>query len=223
MLKKSLENRSITALISASALTMGIGFSQPAQASEPFLAEIVMFGGNFAPRSWALCQGQILSINSNQALFSLLGTTYGGDGRTTFGLPDLRGRSPIGAGNGPGLAAYSLGQKGGTENHTLSVGQTPSHNHGVTLNATNERGDSEFPNDVVGDPPVEFRNVLATKARTKIYKVDPPEVGTNSTVPMSSKSITQNNMGGNQQFSLRDPYLAVNFIIATQGTFPSRN
>ena len=85
MLKKSLKNRSITALLSASALTMGIGFSQPVQASEPFLAEIVMFGSNFDPRGWAFCQGQLLAINSNQALFSLLGTTYGGDGRTTFG------------------------------------------------------------------------------------------------------------------------------------------
>ena len=111
MLKKSMKNKSIAALLSASALTMGIGFSQPAQAADPFLAEIVMFGGNFNPRGWAFCHGQLLQISQNSALFSLLGTIYGGDGRTTFALPDLRGRSPIGVGTGPGLPNYREGQR----------------------------------------------------------------------------------------------------------------
>src|SRR6478672_10112699 len=97
--------------------------------SEPFLAEIIMFAGNFAPRGWAFCQGQILSIAQNTALFSLLGTTYGGNGQTTFALPDLRGRVPVGTGQGPGLSNYDLGQVSGSESVTLTVSQMPAHNH----------------------------------------------------------------------------------------------
>jgi microcystin-dependent protein len=93
----------------------------PSRNQDPFIAEIVMFGGNFAPRGWALCDGQLLAISQNTALFSLLGTTYGGDGRTTFGLPDLRGRVPVHAGNGPGLSPRPLGQKSGTETNTIVV------------------------------------------------------------------------------------------------------
>jgi len=100
--------------------------------SEPFLGEICWIGFNFAPRGWALCDGQLLSISQNDALFSLLGTTYGGDGRTTFGLPDLRGRSPIHVGQGPGLSNYQWGQKGGVETVTLTINQMPSHTHAIT-------------------------------------------------------------------------------------------
>jgi len=102
--------------------------------AEPFIGEISMFGGNFAPRNWAFCDGQLLAISQNTALFSLLGTIYGGDGRTTFALPDLRGRVPIHSGNGPGLSNYRVGQKGGTETVTLNVTQIPSHNHTVKGN-----------------------------------------------------------------------------------------
>lgn len=101
-------------------------------AAEPFLAEIMMFGGNFAPRGWAFCDGQILSIAQNTALFSLLGTTYGGDGRTTFGLPDLRGRVPLHHGNGTGLTDRKLGQKGGTETNTMTIQQMPAHTHSIS-------------------------------------------------------------------------------------------
>ena len=94
---------------------------------EPFIAQIMMFGGNFAPRGWAFCDGQLLPISQYSALFSLLGTTYGGDGRTTFGLPDLRGRVAIHPGNGPGLSSIRLGEKGGTETNTLSTAQLPPH------------------------------------------------------------------------------------------------
>src|SRR5689334_24076195 len=97
--------------------------------SEPFLAEIVLFAGNFAPRGWAFCWGQILSIAQNTALFSLLGTTYGGNGQTTFALPNLASRFPIGAGQGPGLSNYTLGQLAGTESTTLTINNMPAHNH----------------------------------------------------------------------------------------------
>jgi microcystin-dependent protein len=103
--------------------------------SEPFLAEIILFAGNFAPRGWAFCQGQILSIAQNTALFSLLGTTYGGNGTTTFALPDLRGRVPVGQGQGPGLSAYTLGEVSGSESRTLTVNQLASHTH--VVNASN--------------------------------------------------------------------------------------
>ena len=103
--------------------------------SEPFVGEIRMFAGNFAPRGWAFCDGQLLAVSQNDALFSLLGTIYGGDGRTTFGLPDLRGRIPIHAGTGPGLSPRRLGAKGGAENVTLTVNQMPSHNHGLRASA----------------------------------------------------------------------------------------
>ena len=105
--------------------------------SEPFLGQIMLVGFNFAPVGWALCNGQILSITQNTALFSLLGTTYGGNGTTTFALPDLRGRAAVGFGQGPGLSNYDLGQSTGTETVTLTVGQMPAHNHMVAANAAN--------------------------------------------------------------------------------------
>src|SRR5512140_216933 len=111
--------------------------------STPFIGEIVMFAGNFAPRSWALCNGQLLPIAQNTALFSILGTTYGGDGRTTFALPDLRGRVPVHPGQGPGLSNYVLGEMAGTENTTLLINNMPAHNH--TLNAVSDAGDTAAP------------------------------------------------------------------------------
>ena len=169
---------------------------------EPFLAEILMFGGNFAPRGWAFCDGQLLAINQYQALFSLLGTTYGGDGRTTFALPDLRGRVAMHAGNGPGLSPRSLGQKSGLETNTLNVGQLPSHNHTFNLPAK-EEGDEGAPDGafIVGDGTASF--------------------GTTSDVTLGT--ATTNNTGGNQAVNNLQPYNCVNFIIALQGTFPSRN
>ena len=110
--------------------------------AEPFIGQIIMFGGNFAIRGYALCNGQLLSIAQNTALFSLLGTTFGGDGRTTFGLPDLRGRVPVHMGQGPGLTNYSLGQSAGAEQVTLTVNQIPAHTHTATANAVNGPGNS---------------------------------------------------------------------------------
>jgi microcystin-dependent protein len=109
-----------------------VGVYPSRSAVEPFIAEIMMFAGNFAPRGWALCDGQLLSVSSNAALFSLLGTTYGGDGRTTFALPDLRGRTAIHPGSGPGLSTRRLGERGGSETTTLSISQMPAHNHTIT-------------------------------------------------------------------------------------------
>jgi microcystin-dependent protein len=169
---------------------------------EPFIGEISMFAGNFAPRGWAFCDGQLLAISSNTALFSLLGTTYGGDGRTTFALPDLRGRVPIHAGNGPGLSDYRLGQKGGTETTTLTVNQLPSHNH--PIQASNSAANSS-----------EVTGTVMGKA------IGMPGLYSNQTPDTSMKPT--GNVGGNQSFDTRQPYCTINYIIALQGVFPSRS
>ena len=212
MSKTTERNRPIqflSAWIGASALMMSL--SGPVQASEPFIAEIKMFAGNFAPRGYAFCDGAILPISQNQALFSLLGTTYGGDGRTTFALPDLRGRTAIHPGTGPGLSAYRLGQAGGAEQVTLTVNQMPSHNHSVsaTLRGTNTAGDSSVPGG----------NTLASKSRTDIYQTAAPDVD----MQAGSVAVSQANAGGGQAHENRMPYLAINHIIALQGIYPSRN
>ena len=171
--------------------------------SEPFLAEVRMVGFNFAPRGWAFCDGQILPINQNQSLYSLLGTTYGGDGRTSFALPDLRGRTPIheGASNG---TEHQLGQKGGSETHTLSVAEMPSHNH-------------EFV--VVNGPPTS-RN---PEGRLLSNSIPTLLLFNNSTPNNHLASTSVLNAGGGQAHENMQPYLAINFCIALQGLFPSRN
>jgi len=173
---------------------------------EPFIGMIVGFGGNFAPRGWAFCDGQLLAISSNTALFSILGTTYGGDGRTTFALPDLRGRAMIHPGSGPGLSHYVLGQKGGTEGFTLSVAQMPPHTHNVTLHGETAAPNSSNPNNKM-------------LGLTEIYAdVNPTEDRT-----FAPESIREQSVGGGQQVTHRGPFQAVNYIIALQGIFPSRN
>ena len=174
---------------------------------EPFIAQIILFGGNFAPRGWAFCDGQLLPIAENSALFSILGTTYGGDGRTTFALPDLRGRAPIHAGNGPGLSDHRLGSRAGTENNTLTTAQIPSHNHAPQLHAVSEDGTTQVPTDANH----------ADDTRGQPYKPG------GTLVNMATDSISSSNVGGNQPISNMQPYLAMNYIIALQGIFPSRN
>lgn len=175
--------------------------------SEPFLGQITMFAGNFAPRGWAFCNGQLLPISSNSALFSLLGTNYGGDGRTTFGLPDLRGRVPVNSGSsgvgsaGPGLTARRLGEQGGSERVTLTTNQLPSHTHDVAPRATNDEQTTNRPVDGV-------------PARGGSYAAAGTE---------SAASVTSTATGGGQPVENMPPYLAINFIIALQGTFPSRS
>ena len=170
----------------------------------PFIGEIFMGGYNFAPRGYALCQGQILSISSNTALFSLLGTTYGGNGSTTFALPDLRGRVPMGWGQGPGLSPNSLGQASGTETVTLTINQIPVHTH--QLNAVSEPGDGSSPQGAY---------LANSGALDKEYK------STGTTVAMNANAV--NTAGGSQPHSNLQPYLVLNIYIALEGIFPSRN
>ncbi|MCP4164323.1 MAG: phage tail protein [Chloroflexi bacterium] len=172
--------------------------------SEPFLAEVKIVGFNFAPRGWAFCDGQILPINQNQSLYSLLGTTYGGDGRTTFALPDLRGRTPIHVGGSDGVS-HKLGQRGGEEAHTLAVQEMPSHHHGGQgINGPNDDADPE--------------DRLPAIAEGNTYR--PDSTANTTVVPMGA---TSTNDGGGQAHENMQPYLAVNFCIALQGLFPSRN
>jgi microcystin-dependent protein len=182
-------------------------WSTPAQASEPFLAQITMFAGNFAPRGWAFCDGQLLSINQNPALFSLLGTTFGGDGRTTFGLPDLRGRTAIGPRSGPGLTDHRLGEKGGTETVTLNESQIPGHSHTATAVGTDATGNSETPGG----------NTWASRSRDRDYSSNAPDAN------MKAGSVTIANTGGGQSHPNMQPFIAINHIIALVGVFPSRN
>lgn len=171
---------------------------------DPLLASIIIFAGNFAPRGWALCQGQILSIAQNTAVFSLIGTTYGGNGVTTFALPDLRGRVPIQQGQGPGLSDYVLGEVAGTETTTLTLNNLPQHNH--SLIATSEAGSTSAPAGAyLGN----------TGALDKEYNISGTQVA------MNAGAIGL--AGGSQPFQNLQPYLAINFIIALEGIFPSRN
>lgn len=171
--------------------------------SEPFVGEIRMFAGNFAPRGWAFCDGQLLAVSQNDALFSLLGTAYGGDGRTTFGLPDCRGRIPIHAGQGPGLSSRRLGEKGGTETVTLTTNQIPAHTHGP-LQAANQSSTGQQPaGQLLGDP------------QGNLYDSGTPVAGFNAAAVSS--------VGGSQGHTNMMPYLCVNFIIALFGIYPSRH
>jgi len=171
--------------------------------SEPFLAEIKIVGFNFAPRGWALCDGQILPINQNQSLYSLLGTTYGGDGRTTFALPDMRGRTPIHAGSSNGIS-HTLGQKSGEETHTLSAVEMAAHRHGGR--GSNAAADTDYPEDS-----------LPAIAEGTAYRSTSSGGGT---VPMAAVTT---DTGGGQGHNNMQPYQVLNFVIALQGLFPSRS
>ncbi len=166
--------------------------------SDPFLSEIRMVGFNFAPRGWAFCNGQILPISQNQALYSLLGTTYGGDGRTNFALPDMRGRAPVHMGNGPGLSDIRLGQRGGTERHGLTEQQT-AHTH--ALPASSDRADQTSPEG----------GVWAVGGAAAFGE------GRGG-----SMAAVVDGVGGSLSHENMQPYLAVYFCIALQGLFPSR-
>jgi len=191
--------------VAVTVLGAGVSVSRPAQAAEPFIGQIQYFPYSFAPRSWTDCNGQLLQIAQNTALFSLFGTIYGGDGRTTFGIPDMRGRGPLHQGTGPGLTNRRIGQSGGSETVTLSLTQIPSHRH--SLNAHNDRRGSNTP-DPTGA-------VLANDRRDETYSSEVPDT------VLHSDSITAT--GGGQAHDNMAPFLTVRCSVALQGTFPSRS
>lgn len=179
---------------------------------EGMIGEIRMFGGNFAPRAWALCDGQLLPINQNTALFSIIGTIYGGDGRTTFALPDCRGRLVLGPGNGPGLSSYREGQKGGTETNVMTTATMPSHTHNFAFKVSDNAS-------------------ITTQAQIMSRFDVTPSTGTASGLKYSSTNNGQmhqdafvlGNSGNGQSFNNLMPYQVVNYVICLQGVFPSRS
>ncbi|MFC7358275.1 phage tail protein [Jejudonia soesokkakensis] len=171
--------------------------------SDPFIGEIMPVGFNFAPRSWTTCEGQLLPIAQNTALFSLLGTIYGGDGRTTMGLPDLRGRSIISSGNGPGLSTFRIGQKGGSETHTNTVTEMTSHSHASAVQISTATGDEDTGN---GKYIASHANAFNESSSTG-----------------SVNGIALNNTGGAQPYNIRNPYVGIVYCICLQGIYPSRS
>lgn len=176
--------------------------------SNPYLGEIRPFAGNFAPRSWSFCNGALLSIAQNNALFALLGTTYGGDGITTFALPDLRGRVALSQGQGPGLTNRVLGEESGVETVTITNATMPSHMHGVIATATAAEA----------VPPTGM--VPAAPANNALFYL-PPNVGTQQDAPLAADTCQLS--GGSQPHENIMPILAINYIIALEGIFPSQN
>jgi microcystin-dependent protein len=183
--------------------------------AEPFLSEIRMMSFVFAPKGWALCNGQLLPINQNQALFSLLGTTFGGDGRVNFALPDLRGRVPIHVGSG-----HTLGERGGTPAHTVSISEMPSHQHVVPLTprASSQDGTTASPKDAF----------FAASGNEQLYSSTPPTAGDHTyPVPYADTNIGGDvdvtTVGGSQAHLNMQPFLTISFCIALQGIFPWQN
>lgn len=168
------------------------------------IGEIIMFGGNFAPRNWALCQGQTIAIVQNTALFSILGTTFGGNGTTTFMLPNFSGRMPVGTGQGPGLSDYALGETGGSESATLNTSQMPAHSHILTLNCSGDMATSTTP----------AGNYLAVTEESLKY---------NSSQNAVMGSFNTGSTGSGQPLSILPPVVGMNFVICLLGLFPSRN
>ncbi|MEM9919159.1 MAG: tail fiber protein [Bacteroidota bacterium] len=186
-----------------------------------FIGEMRMFGGNFAPRNWALCNGQLLSIAQNTALFSIIGTIYGGDGRTTFALPDMRGRVPLSAGTGPGLPTYRQGQRSGQEEVTINLLTMPNHTHGINVITppsvtVGTNGDNATENAGGGNQ-LGASSALAYNGTA----ADPGEElgGTFISAPTYTSGLT----GANQGHNNIQPYLVLNYVICLQGIFPSRN
>ncbi|MEL6475808.1 MAG: tail fiber protein [Pseudomonadota bacterium] len=201
----------------AAALCIGTGLPQPAQAQEYFIGQIFIGGFNFCPRGSTMANGALLPISQNQALFSLLGTTYGGDGRTSFGLPDLRGRSAVGQGTGPGLTPRNQGRTGGAPNVTLNANQLPSHSHGVNLTATGQMLGSS----ATASATTPAGNVPAVTGEAKYA----PNIG----APMAANTVTATldvttgAAGSGASVGIQDPFLVLTYCIATQGIFPSRS
>lgn len=199
--------------ILTAALVLSLGTGKPAKAqSEPLLGQLMLFGGNFCPRNWAAANGALLPISQNTALFSLFGTIYGGDGRTTFALPDLRGRAPVHYGQGPGLSDHRQGAPYGHETTVLSVAEMPSHSHMV--NAVGQRGDKGGPGDDYLAIPYPLRDPTDWKA-VSIYHNGPPDK------QMDPGMIADS--GGSQAFSITAPRLPMMWCVALSGLYPSRS
>jgi microcystin-dependent protein len=177
---------------------------------DPFIGQVMLVGFNFAPRGWAFCHGQLLSIGQNSALFSLLGTIYGGNGQTTFALPDLRSRVPVGMGQGSGLTNITQGEVSGSESVTLLAGNLPAHTH--TLNVHNGAGTASVP-------------VAGVALAQSVVDDGTPIRSYSSAAPNTTLAATSigNSAGGSQAVGIRNPYVGMNFIIALQGVFPSRS
>jgi microcystin-dependent protein len=180
---------------------------------EGVIGYTTMFAGNFAPKAWAFCAGQIINIASNTALFSILGTTYGGNGTTTFGLPDLRGRTIVGQGQGPGLSYYALGQLGGVENSTLNTNTMPAHVHPVAVVAMNPATEE------LGNLSTASGNVYSRE----LAGIAPYAGGANVNMGPISAPLQMGPVGGGTSFSILRPILGLNYIICTQGVYPARN
>ena len=180
---------------------------------EGVIGYVTMFAGNFAPKSWAFCNGQIINIASNTALFSILGTTYGGNGTTTFALPDLRGRAIVGTGTGPGLSTYSLGQNGGSENQSMTALNMPAHVHPVAITAHNGATTDDAN--------------LATPANNYYGRdsngISPFASAASVNMAGYPAQIQMTNVGSNQAFSVLRPVLGMNYVICQYGVYPARN
>ena len=195
-------------ILSTALLCGTAGLSVPAYAgTDVYTGEITAVGFNFCPRGYAPAEGAIMQINQNQALFSLLGTMYGGDGRVTFGLPDLRGRTPIGTGSGPGLPTYPQGAKGGSPTNIMTIAEMPAHNHRAGVRTKNTPADA-------GDP----TSRVFADASTNIYTAGPANGNF-----MDESTLQINSEGGGQPMNNMQPFTVVKYCIATQGIYPSRN
>lgn len=188
----------------------------------PFLAQIMIFAGNFAPRGWAFCEGQLLPISQNSALFSLLGTTYGGDGRTTFALPDLRGRSGMHPGHGPGLSSRKLGQKLGTETTSLNITQMAPHNH-IAINRLSGVAAIQVNTDAAEEVNPKDGFLANTTGQFNFYLDEDNGSFLGGASGDIGGSISLINTGNSSPYNNRQPFLGLNYIIALQGTFPSRS
>ncbi len=195
-------------VLAAIGSAVALSSTTPAIAQDYYMGQVLNVGFSFCPTNTLEAAGQILAIQSNSALYSLLGVTYGGNGSTTFGLPDLRGRTPLGQGQGPGLQPYQQGQLAGTEQTTLIVTQLPAHTHPATLNASTGGPAETAP----------AGSALATfPTGTPVYTTTPAP-----NVAMAPGSVNVGPMGNNQPVGIRDPYLTMRYCIVTQGIFPSR-
>ncbi|MCK0127773.1 tail fiber protein [Erythrobacter sp. F6033] len=198
----------LSATAAIAAATVSVSTPAHAQSGTQFIGQVSAFGGNFCPRSWAEASGQLLPISQNTALFAIIGTTYGGDGRTTLALPDLRGRRPVSQGNGPGIGNYPIGGRGGAPSFTLVAANLPSHAHTGTVAASPGPADTNQP----------VRNGFAQSTGTNAYLDGDPAVNN-----MHPDTVRINSTGGNVAVNKVSPFQTVRWCIALNGIFPSRN